>query len=215
MANNTIMKKILTFSLLLTLGAGMFDARAFDREDYFKFRNDITLHYGIGSAQSFVNILSGAFMIIPSAINHMEFDTFHSTGAIGVSYQRCLNKVVSVGAVVNYDRGWSKYHNKNDASITGIFSTDWLSLMATLRLYWFRTPGFAMYSKFALGAGLMGSSAKSTKNGETEKTPYNPSVTWSAQISPIGLEFGGRFRGFLENGFGMEGILVGGIKYYF
>lgn len=38
----------------------------------------------------------------------------------------------------------------------------------------------------------------------------------AAQISPVGLEFGGiGFRGFIEGGLGTQGVIVAGPKYRF
>ncbi len=210
------MKKILSLILLLTLGASVFEAGAFEREDYYTFPNDLTLTYGVASVQTFTGLISGIFMAIPSSIGGMQFDGFRSTGAIGVSYQRSLGKTVSLGVIVNYDRVFSNFHDKSNAAINGKFSMDWYTAMASLRLYWFKNPGFAMYSKFAAGAFLMGNRyVKNLADGTQERSAYKASWGVAAQLSPVSMEFGGRLRGFVELGIGMEGCLVGGLKYYF
>ena len=223
------MKKILTIALLLACGAGMFEARAaepneskarasepFTLEDYYTYPNEIALNYGVGSAQTFVNLVSSIFVAIPSAIAGMELDKVRSTGTIGVSYQRSLGKVVSVGAAFNYIRTFSTSHNKNDAAITSQYTMDWFTLMATARFYWFKKPAVAMYSKIGVGATLTGSSYIKKNGTELEKGDYT--FQWvkipAFQLSGVCVEFGGRFRGFVELGIGMEGILNAGIKYY-
>lgn len=224
-----LMKKILTLALLLTLGAGIFEVRAaepaesearaagpFAPEDYYTYPNDISLNYGIGSAQSFVNVLSSVFVAIPSSIAGMKLDGIWSTGAIGVSYQRSLGKVVSVGGTFNYIRTACSFQDKNDPSITAKNAMDWFTLMATARFYWFKKRVVAMYSKIGVGAAVTGSSYVKHKGTEVEKGDYT--FQWvkipAFQLSGVCVEFGGRFRGFVELGIGMEGILNAGIKYY-
>ena len=224
-----LMKKILTLALLLTLGAGIFEVRAaepaesearatgpFAPEDYYTYPNEIALNYGVGSAQSFVNVLSSVFVAIPSSIAGMKLDGIWSTGAIGVSYQRSLGKVVSVGGTFNYIRTACSFQDKNDPSITAKNAMDWFTLMATARFYWFKKRVVAMYSKIGVGAAVTGSSYVKHKGTEVEKGDYT--FQWvkipAFQLSGVCVEFGGRFRGFVELGIGMEGILNAGIKYY-
>ena len=224
-----LMKKILTLALLLTLGAGIFEVRAaepaesearaaepFTLDAYYTYPNEIALNYGVGSAQTFVNLFSSIFVAIPSAIAGMELDKVRSTGTIGVSYQRSLGKVVSVGAAFNYIRTFSTSHNKTDAAITSQYTMDWYTLMATARFYWFKKRVVAMYSKIGVGATLTGSSYIKNNGTELEKGDYT--FQWvkipAFQLSGVCVEFGGRFRGFVELGIGMEGILNAGIKYY-
>lgn len=222
-----LMKKILTLALLLTLGAGIFEVRAaesaesearatepFTIDAYYTYPNEIALNYGIGSVQSFANLVTSIFVAIPSSLAGMQFDGIRSTGAIGVGYQRCLGKVVSVGGTFNYIRTSSSFHDKNNEAITAKDAMDWFSLMATARFYWFKKPAVAMYSKIGVGAALIGASYVKHNRTEVEKGAYTFKWIPAVQLSGVGVEFGGRFRGFVELGVGMEGILNAGIKYY-
>lgn len=210
------MKKFLSLLLLLALNACVFEAHAFDREDYYKYPNDVSLQYSVGSTQTLAGLIIGFYMAIPVEISGMDFDRYGSTGTIGVGYTRSLGKTVSVGLTFNYTRQFTNYHDKEKPAITGHFSIDWFFLMATARFYWFKSPNFAMYSKIGLGSGIAGvQSRQKVEDGRMDKSPYSAQFAPAAQLSPVCMEFGGRLRGFLELGMGMEGIVTGGIKYYF
>lgn len=74
--------------------------------------------------------------------------------------------------------------------------SDCITIMPTARLYWFQKPAVAMYSRLAAGYS-------SISDGK-----------WGAQVSPVAVEFGkGNVRGFVEGGFGFQGMLIGGVKF--
>jgi len=63
-----------------------------------------------------------------------------------------------------------------------------------------------MYSKLALGV-LIGSDSGEPNDKTTA------ALGW--QASAVGAEFGSSFRGFVELGFGEQGILLAGLRYKF
>lgn len=224
-----MMKKSVSLLLTLTLVAGLFEARAetaptdsvaleaqaVKPDLYHTYPNDIAINYGVASVQTFVSLVAETMMIIPTAIGGMQFDGFHSTGSIGVSYYRSLGKTVSVGGVVNYNRVFSNFHDKNDPAITGKFAMNWVVVMAAAKFYWFKKPSVAMYSKVGLGAGmLINRFTKKEADGTRSASPLTVGWAPAAQLSAVGVEFGGRVRGFAELGLGMEGVLNLGVKYY-
>lgn len=210
------MKKILSVLLLMTLSAGLFQARAFEEDDYYDYPNDLGLSYGFGSLQGFTGLVLGSFVAVPNAIAGYQFDSFKPIGVIGLSYNRTLGRVVDLGGVVNFSRVSAMFHKKDDPGTIGSLSIDFYLAMLTTKLYWFRYPAVAMYSKFGLGGGMVGVSYYVTDNqGNRGHSPYSASFFPAAQISPICVEAGGRLRFFFELGFGMEGIGNAGLKYYF
>ena len=91
----------------------------------------------------------------------------------------------------------------------------YLTLMPAVKFDYLRKKHFGMYSKLAIGATL-----------RTEKVDYDSNIdakdhdesdfhiNW--QLSLLGLEAGGQaLRGFIELGFGEQGIYVIGVKYRF
>lgn len=83
-----------------------------------------------------------------------------------------------------------------DVAYENAAHSDCITIMPTARLYWFQKPAVAMYSRLAAGYS-------SISDGK-----------WGAQITPVAVEFGkGSIRGFVEGGFGFQGMLIGGVKF--
>ncbi len=78
--------------------------------------------------------------------------------------------------------------------------------MPAVKYNWLNRDRFSMYSKIALGV-LIGIDS----GADNDKT----TAAFAWQASAVGAEFGNSFRGFLELGFGEQGILVAGLRYKF
>mgnify|MGYP006936001231 FL=1 len=84
--------------------------------------------------------------------------------------------------------------------------------MPSIKWYWVNKNHFGLYCKAAVGPILVSCTA--------ENYEYNTSNSESGiypmfQVSPIGVEFGGKFRGFAELGLGDQGLVLGGVRYKF
>ena len=80
------------------------------------------------------------------------------------------------------------------------------AIMATSKFVWFNHGRFGMYSKLSLGMMLL-------LDGKDEDKPI-PML--AGQASAICMEFGGKaLRGFLETGWGNQGLLNIGVKFSF
>ena len=64
----------------------------------------------------------------------------------------------------------------------------------------------------AAGAMLL---ADKTSDSEINKKENGSKMYFMWQVSALGIEFGGKFRGFIEAGVGEQGIVLGGSKYKF
>ena len=211
------MKKIFSVLLLLTLSAGFFQARAFEEDDYYDYPNDLGLSYGFFPLQDLFGGIVAAFVAIPAGASGNKSE-LKSIGVIGLSYNRTASKLLDLGGVVNFSRVSVNSYKKDEDPSGTINSTsiDFYLAMFTLKLYWFRYPAVAMYSKFGLGGGVVGAASVVTDNwGRHDRSPYSVGFFPAAQISPVCVEAGGRLRVFAELGFGMEGIGNFGLKYYF
>lgn len=81
--------------------------------------------------------------------------------------------------------------------------------MPAARMFWFRKPHVAMYSKLAAGVTLL-----DDYDEETDSRSYDP--FFGAQVTLAGVQFGGeRFRGFIEAGAGMQGLVLAGVSFSF
>lgn len=127
-------------------------------------------------------------------------------GSFSLEYFRNLNKIFGVGAIANYE------HEKEP--LIDLYG-NYIALMPTVRAYWFNHTNekvnFAMYSKLAVGPDLCFRSYDTGSETESET-----SIKLAFQASVISFEVGGRrLRGFLELGYGMQGIVNIGLRYSF
>ena len=78
--------------------------------------------------------------------------------------------------------------------------------MPSVRFAWLDKKRVALYSKAAIGATFDSGQYQGSHDDRWEV---------AFQASAFGVEVGGAFRGFLELGYGMQGIVNFGIKYRF
>ena len=75
-----------------------------------------------------------------------------------------------------------------------------------MKFAWLNRAHVGLYSKLAAGAGYFFANGSDSKD--------NFSVAF--QVTPVGVDFGGeQFRGFLEVGVGWQGIVSGGVRWFF
>lgn len=155
-----------------------------------EWKNEIAISYGPGA---FTDVSSSYLKGIFSGGKQTNY-----IGAFGIEYFHRLKSALGVGVVGTFST--CKWREEDKAR------TKYFSIMPAVKYNWLNRKHFSMYSKLALGV-LFGVDS----GGETDKTK----VALSWQASAAGAEFGSAFRGFLELGFGEQGILVAGLRYKF
>ena len=154
-----------------------------------EWRNEISISYGVGAFTD----LSSSYLdgIFPGKQTSY-------IGALGAEYFYRPKSRLGVGLVGTFSTcKW----NENDKA-----RTKYMSIMPAVKYNWLYRDHFSMYSKLALGL-LLGIDSSE----HSDKT--TASFGW--QASAVGAEFGNAFRGFVELGFGEQGILVAGLRYKF
>lgn len=123
-----------------------------------------------------------------------------STGAVSASYLYFPIKHIGVGGTLGYQHG----SEPRGADFT--CSRNYLTALAMAKFYWFNKPYVGMYSSLSVGASYI----FGEYNGAREHT-------WrvSGQLSAVGLEAGGRLRGFIECGLGTMGVFRMGLHVKF
>lgn len=170
-------------------------------------RNEINVGYGRVTAVDAAHVFGGALATVFTA-GYARFDNFRSYGSVNLEYYRALNKTFSVGAAVSWFGGTADEQNKDNVK-TGKSNYSGFALMPAARMFWFRKPHVAMYSKLAAGVTLL-----DDYDEETDSRSYDP--FFGAQVTLAGVQFGGeRFRGFIEAGAGMQGLVLAGVSFSF
>lgn len=168
-------------------------------------KNEISASYGTLTLVQFVSGMAGAFGTAFSGGN-VTLEKLDGYGSVSLAYYRAVNKWLSIGTDIAAEYVSMTFKNKNSEERTKN-ATLVFSPMFTMKGNWLRRNHFGLYSRIAAGAMFM-----DTPGASENKLQVVP----TAQVSPVGVEFGGSgFRGFVEMGLGAQGVLVGGLKYRF
>ena len=150
-----------------------------------KDRNEFTIAYGQATIPQFAYVMGEVFGAM------FSLGWFGFGGTVLCDYMTA--KTVSV------DKDGNKTPN-------GDFKLGCLSAMPLVKFAWLNRAHVGLYSKLAAGAGYFFANGGEAKD--------NFSVAF--QATPVGVDFGGeQFRGFLEVGVGWQGIVSGGVRWFF
>lgn len=170
-------------------------------------RNEIMFGYGRVTVVDVAHVVGGVFATAFTA-GYARFDNFRSYGSVNLEYYRTLNKTFSVGAAVSWFGGAADELNKDNVKV-GDSKYSGFALMPAAKVFWFKKQKVAMYSKLAAGVTLL-----DDYDEESDSHSFDP--YWAAQVTCAGVQFGGeRFRGFVETGSGMQGLVLVGLSYSF
>ena len=184
------MKRIILMAIVLCTTA--FSASA---QSYEMPKNEIMIGGGYATPTLFAESLGDVFT-----------GDDKSMGVYSVTYLRNLNKHFSVGATLAFEDIYCEAKTQK-------IHSDYLSIMPTSRAYWFRGKNFGMYSRLAAGLAV-----NFYKDGATDDSPGKSATAmdFAFQASPVCLEAGSeKVSGFLELGYGFQGIFNVGVKFGF
>lgn len=167
-------------------------------------KHEVGVFYGINSASDILSSITSAFAAAAG-------DQSSFFGPIGVEYYYHVSPVVGVGGVASY-AGCKAIDKKTN---TKDLNEKFITVMPSVKFNWLRKKSFGMYS--ALSAGVMFSSVSVEGEAKTaDPDAKDETVTsFMFQATALGLEFGGKVRGFVEAGLGEKGLLCAGLRYKF
>ena len=195
------MKKLVTLILCII---AVFPVFAKNDKD----RDEISVVYGQATIPQFAYVMGEVFGAMFS-LGHASFENPHMFGAAGVEYVHYVNDWLGFGGAVMCD-----YMSATTVSVdkdgnktpNGQFKLGCLSTMPLVKFAWLNREHVGLYSKVAAGAGYF------FANGGDAKDNFSVAL----QLTPVGVDFGGeQFRGFVEAGIGMQGIVSGGVRWFF
>ena len=189
------MKKL--FLIVSLLCSSLLGASA---QDYKTPSNELSVSWGLASgpmiADAFASALTG----------NTEYAM--QTGTISAQYMHNLNKTLGIGITASFEGLSAK---KTDAMKEDL-SNNYINIMPTARAYWFRKSMFGMYSRAAAGVTVNSFDYLNTQDGKTNKDSKTE-VGFAWQVSPVGIEIGNnQVSGFLEGGFGYQGMVIAGVR---
>lgn len=135
----------------------------------------------------------------------------HYIGSFNAEYYYNFNKTIGLGGIVGFENIVHDYNDKT-TKVTNLKENDYyISIMPAFKTHWFNYPHVSMYSNIAAGVTF---DCRTFKDGVEKTDSENGTKVLPAfQISPICVEAGARhFMGFVELGYGTQGMFVFGLR---
>jgi hypothetical protein len=195
------------FVSILIISSLLLSGQAKAQNLYYKqiHPNEISTSYGFSVLSTFGSVVIGSLSnLLDLTEGEISVKPGGTYGVINLGYSYQLNKTISIGGGLAFNR-LSVDLKDNTGKISPAAVNIW-TIMSTGKFDWFRTRSdmFGMYSKVGLGIMAVGGSLME----ELHKTIWLP----TGQLSLIGLEVGRGFSGFMELGFGNQGIAQLGVR---
>ena len=195
------MKKILLMSIVAMMATMSVNAQSDEP------KHEVGVFYGIGSASDIISTYIEGFSF--SVGGQSSF-----WGPIGAEYYYHISPVVGVGAIAEYANCEVDAKSSKDAC-----DVTYLTFMPAVKFNWLRKKSFGLYS--GLAAGIMAatidpsSKVKGQLDNNGNEIKKETVTTFMFNATALGIEFGGKLRGFGELGIGEKGVLCAGIRYKF
>jgi len=176
-----------------------------------ELKNEISISYGASVSTITDGIGNAIGNGVIESMTGREWANEKQFGSLSIEYFHHLSDPkVAVGVIGTFCQYGEDVVNRSSKAKEGERTRNYFTVMPSIKYAWINKDHFALYSKAAIGLTL--EQDKQKMNG---KTSNNSQVSLAFQFSAIGVEFGGKFRGFVEAGVGEQGIVLAGLRYKF
>ena len=151
--------------------------------------------YGVAPVTDWIDAYSDKLLDVLD----MKDASMDSWGGVSVNYTFRIVGGLGVGATFVYSGNNQRLAGKK-------ISTDYYSIMPHLKMRWLNLRIPSLYSRVGVGLTFTESSGE----GQSESARQ-----WAFQVSPIGVEIGGKVAAYAEAGIGTMGSLVAGLRFRF
>ena len=144
-------------------------------------------------------VLLGLPGLAHAQLGRGEISVGYGVAPVSVNYTFRIVGGLGVGATFVYSGNNQRLAGKK-------ISTDYYSIMPHLKMRWLNLRILSLYSRIGVGLTFTESSGE----GQSESARQ-----WAFQVSPIGVEIGGKVAAYAEAGIGTMGSLVAGLRFRF
>ena len=145
-------------------------------------RGEISVGYGVAPVTDWIDAYSDKLLDVLD----MKDASMDSWGGVSVNYTFRIVGGLGVGATFVYSGNNQRLAGKK-------ISTDYYSIMPHLKMRWLNLRILSLYSRVGVGLTFTESSGE----GQSESARQ-----WAFQVSPIGVEIGGKVAAYAEAGIG-------------
>ncbi|MCR4920449.1 MAG: hypothetical protein K5945_01895 [Bacteroidaceae bacterium] len=195
-------------TLLLAAVALMTAATVNAQEGYDDTKHEMAVTYGYLANSQWIDVLEEITTVMFGA----KYENEKYFGPLTAEYFYHAKNWLGVGGIFAYGRNTQDIYTAGTKD--GKYTHNYFTLMPAVKFDWLRKKCFGMYSKLAVGATLRTESIDCDTPGANTDTESAVHVNWQASL--LGLEAGSpQVRGFVEFGFGEQGIALIGVRYKF
>lgn len=192
---------------------------------------NVSSRHEIGVSYGYPTIAFAMFVDSDPSCPHAEqafYENDRNFGPLSLEYFYRISRWISVGGVFTYiNRQKDIVQEKIQI---GDFTERYYALMPSIKFNWVRSKHFGLYSKLVAGPCLhtktdkVDSSTMIISCGpDYSRTTFidhcdeytDRKVGLIGQVTPLGIEAGGRLRVFGELGVGIQGVFNAGLRYQF
>ena len=192
---------------------------------------NVSSRHEIGVSYGYPTIAFAMFVDSDPSCPHAEqafYENDRNFGPLSLDYFYRISRWISVGAVFTFiNRQKDIVQEKIQI---GDFTERYYALMPSIKFNWVRSKHFGLYSKLVAGPCLhtktdkVDSSTMIISCGpDYSRTTFidhcdeytDRKVGLIGQVTPLGIEAGGRLRAFGELGVGIQGVFNAGLRYQF
>ena len=192
---------------------------------------NVSSRHEIGVSYGYPTIAFAMFVDSDPSCPHAEqafYENDRNFGPLSLEYFYRISRWISVGGVFTYiNRQKDIVQGKVQI---GDFTERYYALMPSIKFNWVRSKHFGLYSKLVAGPCLhtktdkVDSSTMIISCGpDYSRTTFidhcdeytDRKVGLIGQVTPLGIEAGGRLRVFGELGVGIQGVFNAGLRYQF
>ena len=192
---------------------------------------NVSSRHEIGVSYGYPTIAFAMFVDSDPSCPHAEqafYENDRNFGPLSLEYFYRISRWISVGGVFTYiNRQKDIVQEKIQI---GDFTERYYALMPSIKFNWVRSKHFGLYSKLVAGPCLhtktdkVDSSTMIISCGpDYSRTTFidhcdeytDRKVGLIGQVTPLGIEAGGRLRAFGELGVGIQGVFNAGLRYQF
>ena len=192
---------------------------------------NVSSRHEIGVSYGYPTIAFAMFVDSDPSCPHAEqafYENDRNFGPLSLEYFYRISRWISVGGVFTFiNRQKDIVQEKIQI---GDFTERYYALMPSIKFNWVRSKHFGLYSKLVAGPCLhtktdkVDSSTMIISCGpDYSRTTFidhcdeytDRKVGLIGQVTPLGIEAGGRLRVFGELGVGIQGVFNAGLRYQF
>jgi hypothetical protein len=170
-------------------------------------KTTISFNWGVGTIPEVVGITSG---LLDDLVSGTVTSNTTSTGSIGLQIDHNLSPRSSIGLGVAFESISQDIESFTSSQpTTDKYTATYLTIMANGTFAYMNKKYFKLYGRLGIGASF-------TSESIAYSTPvHDHSVLLAYQISPIGLQAGGKLYFKAELGVGFIGFATIGVGYRF